>query len=153
MNEDVVIIGGGCAVIAIASLGAVGIAIFSKLVQHRQFKLLLDERKLLRERGVTDLPPLELPEMAGKGDRLRNLKAGVILLFIAGAFAFGRTFGVVPFGMPRDESGGLAVILAAIGLALLVIHAISSHYERREAQEQGPSGEDNASVIEVDIEE
>ena len=140
-------------VVGIPVLAAAGAAIYSRWLQHRPLQLLLEERKLLIEKGVTDLPPLELPDppVAPKPrGPLRNLKAGIILLFISAALVFLRIseIGGVHSGLPI-----LAVMLAAIGLALLLIHAISSHYERREAQEQGPSGEENASVIEVDIEE
>ena len=153
MNQDTVIV---FIVIAIPILAVFGITAYSRWLQHRQLQLMLEERKLLIEHGVTDLPPLELPDSpaAPKArSRLRNLKAGIILLFVAGAFAFGRTFGVVPFAMPRSESGGLAVILAALGVALLVIHFITVRYENREMPKHELSEQENAAVIEVDIEE
>ncbi|MHC3129138.1 MAG: hypothetical protein IBV52_03580 [Candidatus Bathyarchaeota archaeon] len=154
MERGFFVIGFFMIVVGIPILAVFGMAAYSRWLQHRQLQLILEERKLLIEKGVTDLPPLGLPKLPRRTDRLRNLKAGIILLFIAGAFAIGGTFAGAPFwGGSPPENIGLVLILAALGLALLVIHAISSHYERREAQEQGPSGEENASVIEVDIEE
>jgi len=143
--RGVVVIGFFMIVVGIPILAAVGMAIYSRWLQHRQLQLLLEERKLLIEKGATDLPPLGLPKLPRRTDRLRNLKGGIVLLFVAGAFSIG------PFGGPQSDSEGLGVILAAIGLALLVIHAISSYYERRERQEQETSAQENVSVIEVDI--
>ncbi len=144
-------------VVGIPILAVFGTGIYSKWLQHRQLQLLLEERKLLIEKGVTDLPPLELPDppVAPKatGGRLRNLKAGIVLLFMAGAFAIGGMFGAELFGGARSDNIGLIVVLAAIGLALLVIHAISSYYERPAGPQQEPPGPENVSVIDVDIEE
>ena len=137
-------------VVGIPIIVGVGAGVYSRWLKHRQLQLMLEERKLLIEKGVTDLPRLELPHpsVAPKAkDRLRNLKAGIVLLFVAGAFA------IAPFGGPQSESGGLAVILAAIGLALLLIHFITVRYENRERPKHELSAQENASVIEVDIEE
>ena len=146
--QGVAVIGFFMIVVGIPVLAVFGMAAYSRWLQHRQLQLLLEERKLLIDKGVTDLPRLEMPGLpSAPRARLRSLKAGIILLFIAGAFAIG------PFGAPQSESAGLSVILAALGVALLVIHAISSYYERRERQEQDTSAQENVSVIEVDIEE
>ena len=143
-------------VVGIPIIVGVGAGVYSRWLQHRQLQLVLEERKLLIEKGVTDLPPLELPDSpaAPKArSRLRNLKAGIILLFVAGAFAIGGTFGAAPFGGSRSENGGLIVMLVAIGFALLLIHFITARYENREGPKHKLSRQENASVIEVDIEE
>ena len=148
--EGVAVIGFFMIVVGIPILGVIGMAAYSRWLQHRQLQLLLEERKLLIEKGVTDLPPLALPGLPSAPApraRLGSLKAGIILLFVAGAFAIG------PFGAPQSESAGLSVILAAIGLALLLIHFITMRYENRERPKHELSAQENASVIEVDIEE
>jgi len=145
--EGVAFVGFIMIVVGVPILAVVGIAAYSRWLQHRKLQLLLEERKLLIEKGVTDLPPLALPKLSRRTDRLRNLKGGIVLLFVAGAFA------IAPFGGPQSENEGLAVILAAVGLALLVIHALTGYYERRDRGEQELSGQEGASVIEVDVEE
>ncbi len=148
--EGIVVIGFFMIVVGIPILAFFGIVAYKKWLQHRQLQLLLEERKLLIEKGVTDLPPLELrglPSAPKARSRLRNLKAGIVLLFVAGAFAIG------PFGGPQSESEGLAVILAALGVALFVIHFITVRYENRERSRHELSAQEDASVIEVDIEE
>ncbi len=155
--EGIAVMGVLVIVVGIPVLAVFGMAAYSRWLHHRQLQLILEERKLLIEKGVTDLPPLELPERPaariagglfalGRG-RLRNLKAGIVLLFVAGAFA------IAPFGGPQSESAGLSVILAAVGLALLLIHFITVRYENRERPKHELSAQENASVIEVDIEE
>ena len=148
--QGVVAIGFFIIVVGIPILAVFGLAAYSRWLLHRQLQLLLEERKLLIEKGVTELPRLEISGLAvapkATRDRLRNLKAGIILLFVAGAFA------IAPFGGPQSESGGLAVILAAIGLALLLIHFITVRYENRERPKHELSAPENAAVSEVDIE-
>jgi len=166
--EGIVAIGFFTIVVGIPVLAVFGLAAYSRWLQHRQLQLLLEERKLLIEKGVTELPPLELPDSPvarkariggllalGRGP-LGNLKAGIVLLFISAALLalhFWKMGGVQPLGPLSEDSLGLPVILAAIGLALLVIHAISGHYEHRDRGEQEQPGQETASVIEVDIEE
>ena len=144
-------------VVGIPILAVFGLAAYSRWLQHRQLQLLLEERKLLIEKWVTDLPSLELPHPSAtskaRRGRLRNLKGGIVLLFIASALAIGGTFGGAPFGGSRSENTGMIVMLAAIGVALLVIHFITVRYEDRERPKHELSEQENASVIEVDIEE
>ena len=134
-------------VVGIPVLGGLALAAYSRMLQHRRLELLLAERKLLIEKGVTDLPPLEMPQPAAKPkkrDRLDNLKAGIMLLFISAAMLaldFSELGGIGPFPFgSRSESVGIPVILGAIGLALLLIHFIAGAYERREKREQEPRG-------------
>ena len=114
---------------------------YRMILQHRQLKLLLEERKLLIEKGSTDLTPLEIPEMPTKKAFPWFLAAGIILLFVSPVFLVGH-LGYAPTG-PSPESAFLWLCLmsGAIGLALLVIHFIAEAYERRERQEeQEPPG-------------
>ena len=153
--EDAFVVGFFMIVVGIPVLAVFGMAAYSRWLQHRQLQLVLEERKLLIEKGVTDLPPLELPNISSgwpkARSRLRNLKVGIVLLFIAGALAI-EPLGA-PFGGARSDNIGLIVMLVAIALALLVIHAISSYYERPAGPQQELGDEENAAVIEVDIEE
>jgi len=157
--EGVAVIGFFMIVVGIPILAVFGMAAYSRWLQHRQLQLLLEERKLLIEKGVTDLPPVKLPGIPAvpkARGRLRNLKAGIVLLFISAALValhFSRIGGMQPFGSLSDDSLGMPVILAAIGLALLLIHFITVRYENRERPKHELSAQENASVIEVDIEE
>ena len=155
--REAVVMGFFMIVVGIPILAVFGLAAYSRWLQHRQLQLLLEERKLLIEKGVTDLPSLELPHPSAtskaRRGRLRNLKAGIVLLFIASALAIGGTFGGAPFGGSRSENTGMIVMLVAIGVALLVIHWVQAHYELQQRREREQPGPENASVIEVDIEE
>ncbi len=75
------------------------------------------------------------PLVVGReADPLRNMKAGIVLLFLAAAFVASDflSAGMVP-GVPLQLH--IAIFLAAIGLPLLVIHAIAAHSERQEQPE------------------
>ena len=124
----------------------IGLTAYKALLRHRQVQQLLDERRLLIEKGITDLPPPEVPEMMRitdppppqvpemlrKRDPLRSLKAGIILLALAAAFLVGY------FLFPEDVSDPhYSVFLGALGLALILIHYIAQAYERREKNENG----------------
>ena len=158
MNAVIVFISVG-----IPFLCVFGIIAYSRRLQYRQVQLILEERKLLIEKGATHLPPLELPKLSKSPSppaprpesRLRNLKWGIVLLFVSAALiAMHFTGGEKAFGtLPSSDALGLYVVLAAVGLALLVIHAISSHYEHPSTDHQQLLKPEDASVIEVDIEE
>ena len=167
--REAVVIGFFMIVVGIPILAVFGLAAYSRWVKHRQLQLVMEERKLLIEKGVTDLPPLELPDTPGwpmstigsslfnlgRGP-LRNLKAGIVLLFISAALLalhFWEMGGVQPSGPLSEDSIGLPVILAALGVALLLIHFITVRYENRDGPKHELSGQEKASVIEVDIEE
>ncbi len=102
------------------------------------------------EAGEGAAPPRM--EMVKKTDRLCNLKAGIVLLFLSATLVSWEFLTPAPV---RDYHPQLqiAILLAAVGLALLVIHALTGYYERRGRGEQEPLGQDSAAVIEVDIEE
>jgi hypothetical protein len=73
-------------------------------------------------------------EIARVRDPLRNLKAGITLVFLAAAFV------AWEFLTPALISGfrpqlQIAVILGGVGLALLVIHFTEAYYAHREGQE------------------
>ena len=153
--QGIAVIGFFMIVVGIPIVAVFGVVAYSRWLRHRQLQLLLEERRLLIERGVTDLPPLKLPELPSAPApkvQLRNLKAGIILLFVAGALAIGRALGGAPFGGSQSDDIGLMVILAALGLALIVVHYIAQVYEQREPSENETSGRGNASIIEVGIE-
>ncbi len=142
--------------------------VYRMTLQNRQLMLLLEERRLLIERGVTDLPALQLPEMRAEKASRSTLIAGIVLLLVSVAWlvsaffltrwsAFWSALGFSGVGGPLGFALGPGVLVGALGLLLLVIHAVSSavssYYERRERGEQESPGPENASVIEVDIEE
>ncbi len=156
--REALVLGFFMIVVGIPILAVFGLAAYARWLQHRQLQLLLEERKLLIEKGVTDLPPLELPDspVAPKArSRLRNLKAGIVLLFISAALLalYFWEIGGVPASGPLGGGMALIVMLGGIGVALLVIHFITVRYENEERPKHELSEQDNASVIEVDIEE
>jgi len=76
-------------------------------------------------------------EIARVRDPLRNLKAGITLVFLAAAFV------AWEFLTPALISGfrpqlQIALVLGGIGLALLVIHFTEAYYARQQGQE--PTG-------------
>jgi uncharacterized membrane protein len=106
-----------------------GFVAYRHWLRHREMERMLEERRLLIERGVTDLPPLQLPEEQHKRDRLANLKAGVVLLAIAAALWLLAVFTEEP--LMGHVQVQIAAVLGAIGLALLVVHAMAEYYRRR----------------------
>ena len=116
------------------------------LIRQRQFNQVMEERKLLIEKGM-ELPPLRLPDERVTRNGHRNLTAGVILLFLAVGLALPRLF--QPAHLHRTSSQlnvfgvEVAVLLAALGLALVLLHFILRAYERGERRERdtGPPGE------------
>ncbi len=238
-------------VVGIPVLSVIGLRAYWLSLLDKQVKGLFEERKLLIEKGVTDLPSLELPQMAGEGmgpdmpqvplpavvrtrvqsvtllraglivlivgacvfasglalggsshhllqagfvivvaglllflmhlivrafgrrehavaeagegaapariemvkktDRLCNLKAGIVLLFLSATFVSWESLTPTRVSDYHPQLQ-IAVLLAAVGLALLVIHALTGYYERRERSEQDQPGQENVSVIEVDEE-
>lgn len=109
-----------------------GRRVVAMFLQHRKIQMLLAERKLLIEKGVTDLPPLQLPEIVHRTDSFGNLKAGVVLLFTSG----GLLLSYLLRGTQRPFFGDLNLhisitcLLAALGFALLVIHFLVRAYDR-----------------------
>ena len=120
------------------------------LIIHVFIRAFGRREQAVAEAGEGAAPPRI--EMVKKTDRLRNLNAGIVLLFLSATLVSWE------FLTPTRVSDyhpqlQIAVLLAAVGLALLVIHALTGYYERRDRGEQELPGQENASVIEVDIEE
>ncbi len=113
--------------------------VYRMTLENRRLMLLLEERRLLIEKGVTDLPPLQLGEMPTKKGLPGYLAAAIILLFISAAWV-ACAFLMRPLGMDYGLNVWPSIMLGAIGLALLVIHFIGEAYERRGSQEQEPPG-------------
>ncbi len=129
-------------IIAVVGL-VVLVRIYHLMLQNRQLTLLLEERRLLIERGVTDLPPLQLPEMRTEKASRSTLIASIVLLLVSvawlvSAFFLTRSSALVHSGVhvSLGVALGPGVLVGALGLLLLVIHAVSSavssYYERRE---------------------
>ncbi|MFQ6130635.1 MAG: DUF6249 domain-containing protein [Armatimonadota bacterium] len=122
-----------------------GFVAYRRWLEHREVQLMLEERKLLIEKGVTDLPALELPEVRGKADRHTNLKAGLVLVFLALAV-------LVADCLPRESFlGGMglpfAILSGAIGLALLLIHFIVQAYARRNGVVQETEADETVEKV------
>lgn len=116
------------------------------LIAHRlrlrqdQFKMMMEERRLLIEKGVTDLPPLELPTQPLRRDRLFHLRAGIMFLAIAAALGIDAAMHgghITLFGGIISVS--VAILIGLIGLATLSFHFITRRYERTGTS--GPSGD------------
>jgi len=105
-------------------------------LRHRQLGRVFEERKLLIEKGVTELPAIRLPETEKARDGFGNLKAGVILLVLGATLAF-------LFLLLRARVGsnvsliGYGLIIGAIGFALVLLHFLVRALQRREKRESG----------------
>lgn len=125
--DDIVVV---FIVVGLPLLLAFGIVGYRMWLQHRQLQLLLEERRLLIEKG-RDLPALQLPEIRHrKPDPLRNLKAGLILLFVAGAL-FASSFVQAEPLLGEQAHVPVTMILGAVGFALVLLQVIAEAYERR----------------------
>ena len=69
-------------IVAVVGL-VVLVRIYHLMLQNWQLTLLLEERRLLIERGVTDLPPLELPERRTQKASRSTLIAGIVLMLVS----------------------------------------------------------------------
>ena len=110
------------------------------LARNRQFDQLMQERKLMIERGL-EPPPLELPEDEPRqtGPRLENLKAGIVLLTIAAALFASNLIGAEVHSRPTATfATPVAVIAATLGVGLLVLHCIVRRLETQAEQEAQP---------------
>ncbi len=104
-------------------------------LRNRQVEMILAERKLLIEKGITDLPPLEVPNGERKASPVRNLAAGLILLFIAAALAL--DYGLRPHEPFMGSFQQSAVLITgAVGIALVTIHFIARAYLRGESRSE-----------------
>jgi hypothetical protein len=117
------------AVFALPFTLAFAYLIYRLWIRNRQVEMILAERKLLIEKGITDLPPLEVPNGERKASPIRDLAAGLILLFIAAALALDCALRPdEPFIGPFQQSAVL--ITGSVGLALVIIHFIARAYTR-----------------------
>lgn len=132
-------------VVGIPVLSVIGLRGYWMWLRDKQVQGLLEERKLLIEKGATDLPPLELPQMAWETKaaevppgqppampqplplvakstvRSAIRWAGVILLIVA---AFLLVLGVQGRGAAVNEVLAYSIVLGLIGLLLLLIPGI-----------------------------
>ena len=103
-------------------------------LRNKQIEMILAERRLLIEQGVTDLPPLEAP-VERRASSFRNLAAGLFLLFIAAALALDYALRPhEPFMGPFQQTAVL--IAGSVGLALVIIHFIARAYASGEPGSQ-----------------
>ena len=110
-----------------------GIAAWAMVMKQRQLQLVLKERELLIEKGITDLPPLEVSLAEKKRNGYGNLKWGLILVAVGAASA-----GLRFFSFPLDAGGhwmlDLGALSMAVGLALIAFHFIARAYQRQDAE-------------------
>jgi hypothetical protein len=114
----------------------VAILWIQQAARNRQFNQLIEERKLLIEKG-RDLPELRLPgDRAGRQrSKLGNLKAGIILVFIGIALTL-----VQQLGTPREAFMGDALMRSAtvisfvLGVGFIILHYIVRAYEKKEEE-------------------
>jgi len=116
-----------------------GIAAWAMVMKQRQLQLVLKERELLIEKGITDLPPLEVSLAEKKRNGYGNLKWGLVLVFVGAAaiITYFLSAPVVPMGDVSIESPGFlhfGTFTGAIGLALIAFHFIARAYQRQDAE-------------------
>jgi hypothetical protein len=125
-------------VLAPIALG-VGVVVYGMMLRHREIAMLVKERELLIEKGVTNLPPLVLPATEKRRDGVGNLKWGLVLVAIAAASVASY---LVSAPEIRVGGGGLqslaflhfGIFIGAVGLALVVFHFIARAYRDQDAE-------------------
>jgi hypothetical protein len=120
------------------------------LLVQRQTDRAFEERRLLIERGVTDLPPISLPatEPAFRESEYPKspyLKGAILLLFFAVGLGLVRWLSIqAGYDVPKSFAFEMfAVLLATFGLALLTIHLALERPEARERQRQIESAKEH----------
>jgi len=105
--------------------------------RKRELAQIMEERRLMIERGM-ELPPLRLPEESRKRrDPLANLKAGVVLLAIAlGLLISSLAWPGTGFAGGHHFSLPAAVVVGILGLAFIVLHLIGRAYGPKNGLDQ-----------------
>ena len=120
----------------------VSVAIYGQRLRHKQLTLMMDERRLLIENGVTNLPRLELPAQSSRRVGLFDLRAGIVFISIA----LGLLVQYLIVQPAAGEDAGRAVqmgfiaVLGALGTGLVAFHFIARAYAR---QDQPPASADS----------
>ncbi len=109
-----------------------------RLIAHRlklqqdQFKMMMEERKLLIEKGATELPPVTLPTSNfQRFNAFRHLRVGVVFTLLAaalGAYAAMHDGKINMFG--SDFPDVIIWIIGAVGVAHLALFFLRRAYER-----------------------
>ena len=109
-------------------------------LQQDQYKMLMDERRLMIERGATDLPPIELPrQQAFRLNPMRHLRIGILALAVTAALGIdallhdGR---ITMFGNGVPSS--VMLLTGLVGVAFLVIFFTGRAYGQQDGC--GPKG-------------
>ncbi len=101
-------------------------------LQQEQFKMMMEERKLLIQNGATDLPPVTLPSLGlHRLNGFRQLHIGVVFTLLAAAGAtYAATHGgrIDMFG--GDVPDALIWVVGAIGVAHLILFFLRRFYDR-----------------------
>jgi hypothetical protein len=102
--------------------------------QKQRLEMLMAERRLLIEKGVTDLPPLDLTDPRQSGRRYGSLVWGVILL------AIGLGLGVSSYlggeGPGLQDLDTAVPVLGFLGLGLIGIHFVVRAYQRADEERE-----------------
>ena len=138
-------------IVAVPVLGLIALRAYWMWLRDRLLQRLLDERKLLIDRGVTDLPPLQLPETALAGDSVAPAAitgrprtgfawAGVILLMVASL--------LLAFGAADSQARELTIVglvAALLGLLMLAVYAIARAVGRGNGRSYQPQAAEGLS--------
>ena len=125
-------------VVGMPVIGLIGLRAYWMWLRDKLLHRLLEERRLLIEKGVTDLPPLQLPETALAGEsiaptaspataatrtrpRIGYAWVGLILLFVPGWLI---TFGQSGHRHRDDTLIFAGVALAVAGVLWLIVYGI-----------------------------
>lgn len=101
-------------------------------MQRQRLEMLMAERRLLIEKGVTDLPPLDLTDPRRGSRRYGTLVWGMVLIALALGVSLAGYLG--GGGVHGHETAG--PVLGFLGLALIGIHFAVRAYERADEKRE-----------------
>lgn len=104
-------------------------------LQRQRLEMLMAERRLLIEKGVTDLPPLDLSDPRRGSRRYSTLAWGMVLVAVGLGVSLAGYLGGE--GVHGHETAG--PVLGFLGLALIGIHFAVRAYERADQRREEAS--------------
>jgi hypothetical protein len=137
---------GALLIIFLPVLLGIGIVAWKAYLRHQLMVQMLEERRLLIEKGVTDLPKLELPVSRGSALRragLFDLRGGIVFVSVAVGLAIHRWVLVAPPAFPAGHTDAeleLVPVLFCLGLGLICFHFIARAHTTNGASQGNGSG-------------
>lgn len=127
----------------------IGLVAWKAYLRHKLFTQILEERRLLIEKGVTDLPKLEVPMSPMRRGGLFDLRAGIVFVSVAAGLAIHHWVLSAPQASSlANEGDRLALqtepfvmsVLACLGLGLICFHFIARAHTRDDGNQGNGCG-------------